>query len=75
MLLEPGTSYRLGDAIIYNLGVKMDDFEFMFSYDYNTSSLSRASNHEGGMEIVIVYTWDIKEKDKTIKIKSCPKYL
>ena len=72
-----GLGNRWGDALIYSVGTKLNEFEFGFSYDYNISSLSKASNNDGGFEIILLYTWDIKKPDvkRNKTIKPCPKYL
>ena len=44
-----GLGNRWGDALIYSVGTKLNEFEFGFSYDYNISSLSKASNNDGGL--------------------------
>ena len=75
IILKSGFSYRWTDAIIYNFGVKIDNLEGLISYDFNTSSLSEATNNKGGFEFVFVYIWDIKQKEKVVEPKQCPKYL
>ena len=75
IILTSGFSYRLADAIIYNFGAKIDNLDCLISYDFNTSSLSEATNNKGGFEFVFVYVWDIKQKEKIIQSKQCPKYL
>ena len=66
---------RYNDAVIPSLGLKIDNFDIMASYDINTSSLVSASEYKGGFEFSIIYNW---EKDKKISNKPlivCPKYL
>jgi len=75
IILKSGLSYRWTDAIIYNFGAEIDNFDCLISYDINTSSLSEATNNKGGFEFSLVYVWDIKQKEKTVKPKQCPKYL
>lgn len=75
IILKSGISYRRKDAIIYNFGMRIDNLESLISYDFNTSSLSEATNNKGGFEFVFVYIWDIKQKEKTVEPKQCPKYL
>lgn len=50
-----GAYYRNADAVMANVGVEFKGFRFGVSYDYNISSLSDASNGNGGFEISIVY--------------------
>ena len=75
IILKSGLSYRWTDAIIYNFGAEIDSFDCLISYDINTSSLSEATNNKGGFEFSLVYVWDIKQKEKTVQPKQCPKYL
>jgi len=75
IILKSGLSYRWKDAIIYNFGAEIDNFDCLISYDINTSSLSEATNNKGGFEFSLVYVWDIKQKEKIIQPKQCPKYL
>jgi len=66
---------RYNDAVIPSIGLKIDNFDIMTSYDINTSSLVSASEYKGGFEFSIIYNW---EKDNKISNKTlivCPKYL
>ncbi|MDC0204234.1 PorP/SprF family type IX secretion system membrane protein [Flavobacteriales bacterium] len=75
VILKSGLSYRWKDAIIYNFGAAIDSFDWLISYDINTSSLSEATNNKGGFEFSLVYVWEIKQKEKIVHPKQCPKYL
>ena len=75
IILKSGLSYRWADAIIYNFGAEIDNFDCLISYDINTSSLSEATNNRGGFEFSLVYVWDINQNEKNILPKKCPKYL
>ena len=75
IILKSGFSYRWADAIIYNFGVEIDNLECLISYDFNTSTLSEATNNKGGFEFALVYVWDIKQNKKITQPKHCPKYL
>ena len=75
VVLKSGISYRVDDAIIYNFGAEIDNLDCLVSYDFNTSSLSSASNNKGGFEFSIIYVWDIKREEKILEPKECPKYL
>jgi type IX secretion system PorP/SprF family membrane protein len=69
-----GVYYRNKDAIIPNIGLVVNQFSFVMSYDVNVSALSRASNNLGGFELSLAYQWSkIKKKSKNKFI--CPKYL
>lgn len=66
---------RHNDALIPKIGVKIDKFEAMMSYDINTSSLVSASDYKGGFEFSIVYQWGLNKSEKSIEQGICPKYL
>ena len=69
-----GVYYRDQDAVIPKIGLVMNQFSFVISYDVNVSTLSRASNNLGGFELSLAYQWSkIKKKSKNKFI--CPKYL
>ena len=73
--LMSGLYSRINDAFFFTLGLQKSDLEAVISYDINTSSLSNASNHMGGVEFSISYVWDIVKLPKEIKERDCPKYL
>lgn len=50
-----GAHYRVKDAIIPQFYLQFSDFMFGVSYDYNNSSLSDATNGNGGFEISLKY--------------------
>ena len=66
---------RYNDAVIPSLGVKIDNFDIMTSYDINTSSLVSASEYKGGFEFSIIYNWEKDNKTSNKPIIVCPKYL
>jgi len=61
-----GAHYRVSDAIIPQFYLQFSDFMFGVSYDYNNSSLSDATNGNGGLEISIKYV----NKPKALQRKS-----
>ena len=65
-----GTWLRLNDAIIPYLGLEFNDYRFGLSYDYNSSSLSTASQNKGGIEISLIYT----HRPSTDRPVNCPKF-
>lgn len=71
-----GLWYRLQDALIPTARLEYKDFNFTLSYDLNISSLTRASNANGGAEISIIYKgWVSKDRQKEASRKfkmSCP---
>lgn len=52
-----GTSYRLGDAVVFNAGLHLQQWKFGVSYDVNTSPFSQATLGRGGVEFAAVYTY------------------
>lgn len=51
-----GLSYRIGDALIPNIGLDYRNFSFGFSYDFNISKFDVATNSIGGAEFSVIYT-------------------
>lgn len=51
-----GGNYRRQDASIISAGMHFKNFIFGMSYDFNTSSLSRATGSKGGFEFSVSYT-------------------
>jgi type IX secretion system PorP/SprF family membrane protein len=52
-----GAMYRFNDAAIANVGYHVNSFIVGASYDFNTSSLNRATNTQGGIELSISYVF------------------
>ena len=75
ILLKLGVADRFNDALIFYFGAEIEGFSCVFSYDVNTSSLSKASNNKGGFEFALVYQWKRKKNKKNIEQEICPKYL
>jgi len=48
-----GAYYRTGDAVITSLLIEVGRYAVGFSYDLNTSSLTKVSNGKGGFEITL----------------------
>lgn len=51
-----GTNYRVDDAAIAFFGLHLKNMVFGLSYDFNTSSLSRATRSQGGLELSVSFT-------------------
>ncbi|MDQ3051221.1 MAG: PorP/SprF family type IX secretion system membrane protein [Bacteroidota bacterium] len=67
-----GAWLRKSDAFIASAGMDYNNLNVGVSYDFNTSSLERASNGRGGYELSLIY---IIRKVKPIGIKPpCPLY-
>ena len=68
--VQPGVSFRLGDAIIPTFEIQYQNWRVGLSYDVNTSAFEVATNGKGGPEISVEY---IISKVKPPKIfKVCP---
>lgn len=52
-----GAMYRFGDAAVANVGYQFNNYIIGASYDFNTSSLSSATNGQGGFELSISYVF------------------
>ena len=50
-----GGTFRIGDAIIPQLGVEYLNFTYAMSYDINISKLKEYSNRRGALEFVVTY--------------------
>jgi type IX secretion system PorP/SprF family membrane protein len=70
IFLLAGYVFRAKDASVASLGFKKDNYLLKFAYDFNTSSLKTASKTRGAMEIAFTY---FVGKDKTTKVKHCPR--
>lgn len=55
LALSFGAFYRLGDAFVSKLMIEYSNYSFGFSYDFNVSSLTQASNGRGGFEFFLKY--------------------
>ncbi|MBE7178908.1 MAG: PorP/SprF family type IX secretion system membrane protein [Mucilaginibacter polytrichastri] len=53
--LIAGAMYRFKDAAVASVGYHFNDFVMGMSYDFNTSSLNRASLGRGGLELSLSY--------------------
>ncbi|WP_316746764.1 PorP/SprF family type IX secretion system membrane protein [Pedobacter gandavensis] len=51
-----GTNYRVDDAAIAFFGVNIKNMVIGVSYDFNTSSLNKATQSQGGLELSISFT-------------------
>jgi len=52
-----GAMYRFQDAAIANIGYHINSLIIGASYDFNTSSLNRATNAQGGAELSLSYVF------------------
>jgi type IX secretion system PorP/SprF family membrane protein len=70
--LYTGLWYRFNDAFIPYVGLDIAGFRLGFSYDINNSSLSTASNRQGGTEISLIYIR--RPSDPNLRKLNCPKF-
>jgi len=61
--------YRWNDAIYVVIGSEIKRVRFNFSYDFNISKLTPASDTQGGIELSVYY---IFKKKKTFKRQDVP---
>lgn len=64
-----GLDYRVGDAIYFVAGGKWRSFSIQITYDFNISSLSKASGGRGGTEVSMAY---IYKKPRVIRRHKIP---
>lgn len=67
-----GSWYRWNDAFVFVSRFDVDRLSFAFSYDFNLSTLNRASNGFGGPEVALLYTGAISSFGK--KSVYCPRF-
>lgn len=51
-----GINYRTSDALIFQIGMKNENYNFRIGYDYNISALKNYTNGRGGIELSLVLT-------------------
>lgn len=59
-----GTFHRVGDAQIANVRFDIGPFGLSLSYDFNMSTLKRASLGQGGPEVVVIYKSTFFQNDE-----------
>ncbi len=55
-----GVSYRVNDAVVFLLGVKLDQISIGYSYDFTTSLLGRSGRSWGSHEILLQYCFNLE---------------
>lgn len=63
-----------GDALIVGLGAEKGNIRGSFSYDFTTSSLSRANGGQGGIELSFTYTYKNGKNSRRRRDQFCPSY-
>lgn len=73
-MLRAGFFYRGNDAVILKFGFDYLDYSIGLSYDFNISTLTKASNGMGGFEFSLIYL--INTHKKITKDRNyCPSFL
>ncbi len=62
-----GISYRNDDAIVGMLGLKNDQWQYGFSYDYTVSGLANYNQGNGAFELSILYNLKFNDNIQTKK--------
>ncbi|MCX6259018.1 MAG: PorP/SprF family type IX secretion system membrane protein [Bacteroidia bacterium] len=66
---------RWGDAIILKTGADYQNVNIGISYDFNISSLTRASNGMGGFEFSMAYIFNLRRIMPPVPFKQCPTFI
>jgi hypothetical protein len=69
-----GIYSRNKDALLTQIGLKINRLTTSINYDVNTSKLVKASNGRGALEINIQYLWSRKPENNLMH-KKCLDYL
>lgn len=69
-----GLFYRLSDAFVPVIRLRYQHFGFGISYDVNTSTLSKASNMQGGLEITAFVTGNYPPSRGSYRKTVCPRF-
>ncbi len=67
MALYLGTTHRFKDAQIVVVRYDYGPIGIGFSYDFNISSLGKASKYQGGPEVAIIYRTNLFQEDERSK--------
>lgn len=68
-----GVFYRLNDAVVPTVKVKIKDYAIGMSYDVSVSSVSAASNMQGGYELTLFKTGLFKDPNRQRSKTICPR--
>ena len=70
-----GGYYRIEDAFILNFAFDYKDIKLGFSYDINVSKLFNVSNGRGGLEMSLIYIFDLSKNKYSLNRKICPTFI
>jgi len=62
-----GAYYRSENALILAARLNYNNFEINYSYDFNISTIGKATKKQGGMELSLVYTQHSKAKKRVTR--------
>ena len=69
-----GAFYRYGDALIPVVKLKYDNLSFGVSYDVNVSTLTPATNMQGGYEMTLFYSGLYSQNNGQSRKLVCPRF-
>ncbi len=72
--LSGGLFFRNRDALFLTGNMELNDFNFGLSYDFNVSSLKKASSYRGAYEISLIYVYSA-QRSGSRKFSSCPVFI
>ncbi|MBT6685743.1 MAG: PorP/SprF family type IX secretion system membrane protein [Bacteroidetes bacterium] len=70
-----GGYFRWKDALIVHFGLDYKDIKLQFSYDVNLSRLRSVSNGRGGLELSLIYIFDLSKNKESLNRKICPTFI
>jgi type IX secretion system PorP/SprF family membrane protein len=73
-MIYGGIFYRINDAVIPVIKLELQKYEVGFSYDFNISKLSKASQSFGGYEISISYKGFFNSAGSSLHSLRCPRF-
>lgn len=72
--LLAGPGFRVGDAVEVMVGAQINDLRVGLAYDFNISSLSKATNTLGGFELAAYYIIKLYQKPNVTQAIVCPEF-
>lgn len=73
-MIYGGMFYRVNDAVIPVIKLELQKYEVGFSYDFNVSKLSKASQSFGGYEISLSYKGFFSGSRSEVNTLRCPRF-
>jgi hypothetical protein len=72
--LVPGIGLRVGDAILFRLGVETSDWAASFAYDITYSSARLYNQGQGAYELGFYKIFKIHKRPKVLPVLLCPRF-